>query len=223
MNRHPLYAALSLSFAAVASTACGGSAVDESASGSKADAAGASGRAGSTDGGGEAAADGEAGVEAGIASDVGSCGIGTVTFQLLGKNNPGYCVGAGCFGQWLTVATPAGQPIALGWTDLCSRKCDDCVPRVCPLPACLVPHVLDPGGETQTWDGSYEEQGTCGNQDTCFTPRCIAWGTELIATMCAFPRANPDGGFVCEPTLEYRCVDVPFVFPNTGRVVGDLD
>jgi hypothetical protein len=121
------------------------------------------------------------------------------------------------------VKTADGQPLGALYPG-CIATCDVCSPVLCPL-VCLAPRPLDPiNGQTQIWNGTYYQQATCGAGISCVSPQCVPAGTRLLATMCASPRLNPDGGNICQPSDTPRCVDVPFVFPaTTAIVVGNID
>ena len=176
-------------------------------------AAGGGGAGGVRDAGKDAAGGGDGGR--------GTCADGSVTFQIIGRAPPGYCVGTGCNTSWVSVKTADGQPLGAFFQG-CVTTCDVCSPIVCPL-ACIAPHTLDPNGETQTWNGTYYKQGTCGAGLSCVSPQCILPGTHLVATMCASPRINPDSGLFCQGSDTPRCVDVPFVFPTIQIVTGNVD
>jgi hypothetical protein len=186
---------------------------------------GAGGMAGAPAGGGGSTGVGGSGGAGGRdgGPDASNCSNATVTFQLLVAQPPttnGYCVGTACSGSWLTIKTASGDPLT-AFRPFCTPLCDACGPVACPAIACVAPHAVAPTGETMTWDGTYYVNSACGAGLTCATPQCMRPGTALIATMCASPRLDPDGGPYCYGGFQTpECVDVPFEYPSGAPVQG---
>jgi hypothetical protein len=171
-------------------------------------------------------------VEGGAAGGAGGGGVdGTclqtsVTFQMIPWHPEGgapadYCAGMGCGADWLTLKTATGE--ILGRSFLCGVDCSDCSSKPCPPIACILPDHLKPEGATLTWDGTYFASATCGAAKQCSQAACVAAGTHLVATMCAYPSIGPDGGFGCMGANTPNCVDVPFDYPPPAPVVGVIN
>jgi hypothetical protein len=155
-----------------------------------------------------------------------TCLNANVTFQMIpwhpeGGTPADYCAGAGCGGQWLSIKTAAGETLDRFF--LCGVTCSDCSARPCAPMACMLPGHLPPEGATETWDGTHFASGTCGAAMQCSRAACVAAGSHLVATMCAYPNTGPDGGFGCMGSPTPNCVDVPFDFPSAAPVVGIIN
>lgn len=151
------------------------------------------------------------------------CTKSSVTFEMIAWREDGgmpadYCAGTGCGGTWLSIKNPKGEPIERGFA--CGVSCDGCMLQPCAPMACIMPHHLPYQGESETWDGTYFAQSTCGAGIQCEQQQCVAAGSHLVATMCAYPSTSPNAGFGCVGSAMPRCVDVPFDYPAAGPVVG---
>ena len=168
-----------------------------------------------TDGGSDAGGAGAGGA----AGASGVCNGGTVTFSMkTSGGGPGsYCVGEGCGGTWISIATAAGDPIDLERD--CITDCGACQPVACPN-LCAAPRPTKPEGEQTTWDGTYWPKKTCGAGISCADQACATPG-KYVATMCATSNAIQTGGF-CNGGGMSTCVDVPFVYPTSAIVEGTL-
>jgi hypothetical protein len=239
--------ALGFSAAALMGSGCGGAefsgdGVDGGAGGSGASVTTGGTAGSSTAGSNGSTTTGAAGGVGGIGGAGGSGSTGTggsggsggvctgdsVTFRMVPggpPTSPGFCVGS-CGQSWVTVKTPDGH--VLGNIDHgCFASCSDCKPVACPAIACIAPHHLASAGEDITWNGTLWPQSTCSaGPDTplsCVSQLCVPPGTALIATMCAYPSTNPDGGPFCTSGPTATCVNVAFTYPQPSIVTGVLD
>jgi hypothetical protein len=75
------------------------------------------------------------------------------------------------------------------------------------------------------WDGTYYTMSTCGTNVGCYQKNTVPAG-KYIARMCGTPGKldNPDAGFQanCVASGPQVCVDVPFEYPGSTPVVGNL-
>src|SRR5690606_3286949 len=97
-----------------------------------------------------------------------------------------------------------------------------CIGAAC-LPA---PRLVS--NEEVTWDGSYQEPGSCAAGDTCYTLRYAPAG-RYLARMCATPGSVVGGSAdaagdttSCERSGPDECYEVEFEYPSSEVVIGRL-
>lgn len=157
---------------------------------------------------------------------------GTVTIQLTVEPerycNPGpYCDGARGHISIVriddgTTLRPANAPFC-GYT-----PCETCEAPACIGAGCL-PTPREVNDEQVSWDGSYQEEGSCGDANAaCHNLRYVPPG-RYLARMCATPGsivtapADETGiETTCEPSGPDECVEVEFDYPSADPVEGRL-
>ncbi len=117
--------------------------------------------------------------------------------------------------SWYSVAKADGGTLQILWMDL--HICASCTSQDVAIGYDC--SSIPDGGVAVTWNGTtVSGSSTCGTPpESCDTIGCAAPG-EYIATMCAGCPGSPnqrEGGFG-------PCVHVPFHYPTTGEVVGNL-
>ena len=153
-----------------------------------------------------------------------SCDAATpmpVKFLMKGASGVDYCIN-NCAGLWVSIL-PAGSSTPLSVSRTCTTTCSQCQPIACDL-TCIPPQHIKPDGETYTWDGTLWEQSKCGPQNySCVNQVCSVPAGRYVARMCA-NRATGDGGVgsFCMSDPTPTCVDVPFDYPTSATVEGDL-
>ncbi|MGA7121165.1 MAG: hypothetical protein WBY94_13760 [Polyangiaceae bacterium] len=153
----------------------------------------------------------------------GGCAGGTVTFSLAGASGSHWLLDEGRSAgssdvNWLSVFCPSGEQVYLAPTEgTTSRDCAACS-ATWSLTTQLSTWPLPPTDQTQTWDGTFFEPGTCGSQSlACVSPKCAPPG-PYVAKVCACDAADQMVTGCKKPT----CVDVPFNYPADGLVIALL-
>jgi hypothetical protein len=120
----------------------------------------------------------------------------------------------------ISISTLAGQALEISG-GFCNTLCSNgCRPQACPAIACPAPSGQVVTQVGMNWDGSYFEPGTCGNGNSCITPRYVLPG-RYKAHMCATPGtvATSDvGPPTCTASGPAECVDVTFDLPGPPLV-----
>jgi hypothetical protein len=154
-------------------------------------------------------------------SGSGTCASGSITFQVVPTAGAStvWCMGeaGSCTSNWLSIRDPNGNLLL---SNFCSTPCDTCMMMACP-DLCRVPSPLDASGLTQTWDGTYFTQGTCGTGTACLSSQCAPAG-QYTAEICGFADTTSDAGFGCTgatSSAAMTCVQKPFEFPSSSTVV----
>jgi hypothetical protein len=160
----------------------------------------------------------------------GACADGgvsaTITFELKLPTNASYCDETmGCSSPThFSILSPDGKELPLS-TTICPTYCSSCRPLLCPAIACVAPHGVAVTEPTFQWDGMIYPMSTCGTGTACYDELHAASG-HYVVRMCATPGtlSQPDGGLLstCTATGATQCVDVPFDYPGTSTVVGQL-
>ncbi len=137
---------------------------------------------------------------------------------------PNYSVGG------IRILTPDGQAV----TNLGARNSE--FARSCNWPRCSTCNYCSSGADpsqyqvtseakTGTWDGGFDLRGTCGGSSmTCYANRCVQPG-RFIAKYCVAPKGVWSSCNVGDPRYffaETACVEVPFDFPTTEVVRGQI-
>lgn len=144
-----------------------------------------------------------------------------VTFQLR-TSRADLCVGSpsACVQDWLTILRSDGSAVAIHRG--CNADCSECLPVAC-AGSCDAATVLLSTVERR-WDGSLLAwsscQGAAGDAVACSRPEAAPAG-NYVARMCALsPRASSGGAekATCAASTQPTCVDVPFTWPQSGRV-----
>jgi hypothetical protein len=155
------------------------------------------------------------------ASDAGtdgaSCASGMATIDI--RANGALCV-SDC-GSWLTILDPNGAQVQ---TDFCGVACDTCAARGCGG-GCQAPYGVPDGGVTATWDGtSYTKATTvtCGGATECYRKVCAPPGRYTVHACFYAQEGDAGGGTICQAAQTPTCADVPFDWPLTGVVIGDV-
>jgi hypothetical protein len=148
---------------------------------------------------------------------------GTVTLKLDLPSTQSFCdqTQACAFSvDHISISTIAGQTLPLS-SGFCATLCSNgCRPTPCPAIACPAPSGQVVTQVGMDWDGSYFESGTCGNGNSCVSPRYVLPG-RYRAHMCATPgtvTATDLGPPVCTATGAQECVDVTFEIPGPPLV-----
>ncbi len=167
--------------------------------------------------------DGPCDLAAALPRPPGGCAEGTVTIELAGGNGSHWLLDqsqstSSSDANWLTVFSPSGAQIDLAPTGATTNR--DCGP--CAASGSLTTQLstwsLPPSSQTQTWDGTFFAQATCGPESlACVTPQCAPPG-RYVAKACACNEADQTPTGCQKPT----CVEVPFDFPSDGLVVALL-
>jgi hypothetical protein len=156
-----------------------------------------------------------------IGAEAGPLGSATIEFQV--STSKSYCEQGQCgASSSIAIKDATGAVLARSAGD-CYTPCDTCRMLPCPGYACQSRGYAI-SGETLTWDGTYYAASTCGTAVSCRDRRFAAAGT-YTAVMCAKPGtlAN-DASQVpqCTNVGPAECVEVPFAFPSSTKVVGAL-
>jgi hypothetical protein len=103
-----------------------------------------------------------------------------------------------------TVLVPARRP-------LCGApSCDVCEPVPCPGFACLSETAVAVGDQVLAWDGSFEQNETCGQSEMACRQAYYVPPGRYVAQACANAGNAADG---CEAAAT-ECVSVEFDFPS---------
>jgi hypothetical protein len=150
----------------------------------------------------------------------GPCVTGTVTFRM---EVPGVDGG-------YTAITSEGDPgDGVWWYSIATKEGDAVDPFVKPgdtlCKSCSGAfgmsgtqcNFIPDGGETATWGGATVTTGMCKGSDECDVLGCAPAG-EYVVTMCATPFSVG----LCALDGGQTCVKVPFTYPATTDVVGQI-
>jgi hypothetical protein len=194
----------------------------------------------------DASADGS--TTAGDASDGGSegsaaagtCGTGTVTFQLYpGAGGPWQASMSGDEEpDFLAIFTATGTPLYRTSAEFALEDCD-CSGQQWPVPIGYAYGYLTDAGFPQTWDGFYfslgewPDSGACAatfpQRPDCLIPACAPPG-QYVAYMCACGGGDASTSSGKPSSYAYSvancanptCVRVPFEYPSDTVVVGTV-
>jgi hypothetical protein len=180
----------------------------------------ASGGTASTAGGASSSA-GTFATSGGDASGVSEdCAMGSIKLKMIPSPDlpHDYLCDAGCGTGWLTITDGQGAAAYSLFPGCGSTNCESCSALPCAAAACL-PKPLTAEGNELTWGGTYMTDGTCGKNQACQRPACIAPG-KYKAKACAAINggSNDTAGGSCTPKNVQLCAETEFEFPATTHV-----
>jgi hypothetical protein len=149
-----------------------------------------------------------------------------ITLKLVVPANRAYCdQPVGCSSpEHFHILAPGGQEVPFSRPAcllMCSTVCDE---QPCPPVACVAQHATAFTGAQVDWNGDfYYAMSKCGTNMTCYEVASVSPG-QYVARMCATPGTLSGSGAAssCAATGPTACVDVPFTFPGSGVVTGQL-
>jgi hypothetical protein len=149
--------------------------------------------------------------------DAGGCTSSVVEFRLTAPSSATWLIGGSDNSDapganWLTFFLPSGVQLFTSAGETLNLDCRSCS-AMFPYGFGAWSAELPDAGVTGKWNGFAYVAGACGPSGTaCLTPLCMPPG-PYIAKMCA------KGASTGTPLT---CVDVPFEYPTTETVTGEL-
>jgi hypothetical protein len=161
----------------------------------------------------------------------GACAAGVssdITLKIVVPAGRAYCdQPIGCsLPEHFHVLSASGQEVPISRPAclmMCSSACDG---QPCPAADCVEPDGVEFTGAQIDWNGDfYYAMSKCGMDGTCYEVGHLVPG-QYVARLCGTPGTlapgvggSPSRCAANGPTV---CVDVPFSFPGSGVVAGQL-